>query len=107
MKRKLSLVCVTLLLLPFVVACGASVAAQQEPPTPTPLPPDASLERPTYTVMRGEVSRVLEINGRITPVDLVRLSFARDGRVETVNVNRGDKVHAGDVLAELQQDDAL
>src|SRR6266508_4431436 len=60
-----------MLLLPLLAACGASVTAQQEPPTPTPLPPDPALERPTYTVKRG------------------------------------DTVKAGDVLAELQQDEAL
>src|SRR6266545_1944477 len=96
-----------MLLLPLLAACGASVTAQQEPPTPTPLPPDPALERPTYTVKRGMIERVLDVNGRITPVDLVRLAFHRDGRVNKVNVKRGDIVKAGDVLAELQQDEAL
>ncbi len=96
-----------MLLLPLLAACGASVTAQQEPPTPTPLPPDPALERPTYTVKRGTIERVLDVNGRITPVDLVRLAFHRDGRVNKVNVKRGDIVKAGDVLAELQQDEAL
>src|SRR5262249_53544594 len=50
--------------------------------------------------------RLLEVNGRITPVDLVRLAFHRSGRINIVNVKRGDVVKAGDVLAELQQDDA-
>lgn len=107
MNRKISLIAVLLLLLPLVAACGAPATAQQEPPTPTPLPPDPALERPTYKVQRGVIERVLEFNGRITPVDLVRISFQREGRVETVNVKRGDKVQAGDVLAELQQDEAL
>ena len=111
MNRKLSVaLCLMLLLflLPLLAACGAPAAtAQQEPPTPTPLPPDPALERPTYKVQRGTIERVLEVNGRITPVDLVRLAFHRSGRVNTVKVARGDVVKAGDVLAELQQDDAL
>ncbi|MFL5801354.1 MAG: HlyD family efflux transporter periplasmic adaptor subunit [Roseiflexaceae bacterium] len=111
MNRKLSVaLCLLLLLflLPLLAACGAPAAtAQQEPPTPTPLPPDPALERPTYKVARGTIERVLEVNGRITPVDLVRLAFHRSGRVNTVKVARGDVVKAGDVLAELQQDDAL
>jgi HlyD family secretion protein len=109
MNRKPSLALVILmLLLPLLAACGATTTAQQqEPPTPTPLPPDAALERPTYKVQSGTIERILDVNGRITPVDLVRLSFHRDGRVNKVNIKRGDIVKAGDVLAELQQDEAL
>jgi HlyD family secretion protein len=109
MNRKASLLLVILALLPLLAACGGTPAAtaQQEPPTPTPLPPDPALERPTYKVQRGTIERVLEVNGRITPVDLVRLAFHTEGRVNTVNVKRGDTVKAGDVLAELQQDEAL
>ncbi len=90
----------------LLAACSTTQAAQ-EPPTPTPLPPDPALERPTYIVARGTLERVLIVTGRATPVDLARLSFRRDGRVNTVGVQRGDVVKAGDVLAELQQDEAL
>jgi multidrug resistance efflux pump len=37
----------------------------------------------------------------------VRLSFKREGRVETVGVKRGDVVQEGQVLAQLQQEEAL
>src|SRR5262245_34634503 len=109
MKRILCLAFVALaMLLPLLMACGAPAAtAQQEPPTPTPLPPDPALERPTYKVESGTIERLLEVNGRITPVDLVRLAFHRSGRINTVSVKRGDVVKAGDVLAELQQEEAL
>lgn len=107
MNRRLRYALVVLiLLLPLLAACGAPTTAQQEPPTPTPLPADPALERQTYKVQLGTIERVLEINGRVTPVDLVRLSFHRDGRVEKINVKRGDTVKGGDVLAELQQDEA-
>jgi multidrug efflux pump subunit AcrA (membrane-fusion protein) len=98
------------LLFPLLAACGgipAGGAAAQEQPTPTPLPPDPALERPTYTVERGPIDRVLTVNGRVTPVDLTRISFKRDGRVETVHFKRGDVVQAGDLIAELQQDDEI
>jgi len=104
-RRSRYILGVLILLLPLLAACGAPATAQQEPPTPTPLPPDTALERQTYTVQLGTIERVLEINGRVTPVDLVRLSFHRDGRVEKINVKRGDTVKGGDVLAELQQDE--
>jgi multidrug efflux pump subunit AcrA (membrane-fusion protein) len=96
------------LLLPILGACADTPAvAQQEPATPTPLPPAPALERPTYVVERGPIERVLEVNGRVMPVDMVRLSFRRDGRVERVNVQRGEVVQEGDILAELQQDSEL
>ncbi|MCG8351878.1 MAG: HlyD family efflux transporter periplasmic adaptor subunit [Chloroflexales bacterium] len=95
------------LLIPLLAACGPAATAQPETVTPTPLPPEPALERPTYTVERDTIERVLAINGRVTPVDLVRLSFNVDGRVETINVQRGDVVQASNVLASLQQDEAL
>ncbi|HJZ46402.1 MAG TPA: HlyD family efflux transporter periplasmic adaptor subunit [Roseiflexaceae bacterium] len=98
---------ILILLFPLLAACGASSAAQPEPPTPTPLPPDPALERPTYTVKRDSIDQVLTVNGRVTPVDLTRLSFKRDGRVNTVAFARGDTVKQGELLAELQQADQL
>jgi multidrug resistance efflux pump len=98
---------ILLLLFPLLAACGAPQTSQPEPPTPTPLPPDPALERPTYTVKHDAIDRILTINGRVTPVDLTRLSFHRDGRVNKVNAQRGDTVKQGDVLAELLQDDQL
>lgn len=91
----------------FLAACGAPGAAQTTPPTPTPLPPAPELERPTFVVERGTIARALEATGRVTPVDLARLSFAEDGRVAELRVARGDQVVAGDVLAALSQDEAL
>ena len=98
---------VPLLLFSILAACGAPSVAQVESPTPTPLPPDPALDRPTYTVESGAIDRILTINGRVTPVDLTRLAFHRDGRVNTVHAQRGDTVKQGDLLAELQQDDEL
>jgi HlyD family secretion protein len=90
----------------FLSACGTNTA-QVEPPTPTPLPPDPALERPTYPVVSGPIERAIEVTARATPIDLERLSFKIDGRVETVFFKRGDIVKAGDIIAELQQGEAL
>lgn len=96
-----------LLLAPLLIACDAPAAAQQDEPTPTPLPPAPAIERPTYVVERGVIEDPLEIGGRVTPIDLQQLSFRRQGTVDKVNVRRGDQVTAGQVLAELQQDEKL
>ncbi|MCS6840164.1 MAG: HlyD family efflux transporter periplasmic adaptor subunit [Roseiflexus sp.] len=101
MMRWIIWCCVVLL-----TACGTTQAAP-EPPTPTPLPPDPALERPTYRVQRGVIEQVVTVTARATPVDMVRLAFRRDGRVNVVNVRRGDVVKQGDILAELQQEEAL
>lgn len=97
-----------LLLTLALSACGGSTAvAQPEPPTPTPLPPAPQLERPTFTVQLGTIERLLDVTGTITPVDLTRIGFKREGRIERVLVARGDHVKKGDLLAELQQDDKI
>lgn len=107
MKQGLLITLLLVLALPFLVACGTPATAQQAEPTPTPLPPDPALERPTYTVQRGTIERPLDITGRVTPIDLVRLSFKVEGRVVKLNARRGDAVKAGAVLAELEQEEAL
>jgi HlyD family secretion protein len=108
MKTKLiGIRVLALLLVPLLAACGTPATAQQTQPTPTPMPPAPALERPTYTVQRGTIERPLDVNGRITPIDLVRLGFRRAGRVARVSVKQGDAVKAGDVLAELEQADEL
>jgi HlyD family secretion protein len=87
-------------------ACGTATT-EAEPPTPTPLPPDPALERPTYPVISGPIERAIEVTARATPIDLERLAFRIDGRVESVFFKRGDTVKAGDIVAELQQTEAL
>src|SRR5437868_1707589 len=95
--------CIPILLCTLLAACGAPSTAQVEQATPTPLPPDPALERPAYTVKRDAIDQVLTVNGRVTPVDLTRLSFKRDGRVKTVGFARGDTVKQGVLRAEIQQ----
>jgi multidrug efflux pump subunit AcrA (membrane-fusion protein) len=108
MKRTWIDICAfALLVIPLLAACSSATITQQAQSTPTPLPPAPELERPTYTVQRGTVERPLDVNGRVTPIDLVRLEFRRAGRVAKINVKQGDRVEAGDILAELEQADKL
>jgi RND family efflux transporter MFP subunit len=105
--QRLSTSFVALLLTGLLVACGAPASAQNEEATPTPLPPAPEIERPTYTVQRGVIEDPLEVTGRVSPVDLSQLAFRRTGTVEKVDVDRGQKVTAGQLLAELSQNDEL
>jgi HlyD family secretion protein len=75
--------------------------------TPTPIPPPAVPEKPTYTVRRGEVIDSLSFTGRVSPVIEESLFFRTGGRVKRVYVERNDLVEAGTVLAELENDDLL
>ena len=106
MMKRITVLLFFSFVLSALAACGSAPAAEQEAPTPTPLPPDPAVERPTYTVERGAIDRILDINGRVTPVDLTQISFKREGRVNTVAFQRGDVVKQGDLIAELQQDEA-
>jgi multidrug efflux pump subunit AcrA (membrane-fusion protein) len=58
-------------------------------------------QKPTYTVQRGDVTRILRLTGRATPVKQQDLFFRADGYVREVYVERGDTVKTGDVLARL------
>ncbi|MBC7237946.1 MAG: efflux RND transporter periplasmic adaptor subunit, partial [Chloroflexi bacterium] len=64
-------------------------------------------EKPTYTVKRGEVVDSLSFTGRVAPVIEEELWFRQDGRVKKVYVERNDMVEAGQLLAELENDDLV
>lgn len=85
------------ILIVFAAGCAAQTPPEQEPsftPFPTPI-------RPTYTVQRGDVVRRATFEGRIVPRVSTELFFDRDGRVGSVYVAPGDRVQAGQLLADL------
>ncbi|MGC8838810.1 MAG: efflux RND transporter periplasmic adaptor subunit [Anaerolineae bacterium] len=65
-------------------------------------------EKPNYqvvTVERGDVRAVVSASGIIDPERQVSLRFKAVGVVSKVYVEPGDRVEAGEVLAELQADE--
>jgi multidrug efflux pump subunit AcrA (membrane-fusion protein) len=58
--------------------------------------------RPLYVVQRGDVQDTLEFSGRWQPRDQAQLTFEIAGTVRRVNVQRGDTVTAGQLLADFQ-----
>ena len=76
-----------------------AVHAQAEP-TSTPVPTAEIAARPTYIVQRGTVEESFTFTGRWQPRDQMALSFPINGTVRQVNVQRGDAVSAGDLLAD-------
>lgn len=79
---------------------GVTGAQAQAQPTSTPVPTAEIAARPTYTVQRGTVEEVFSFTGRWQPRDQMALSFPVNGTVRRVNVQRGDAVSAGDLLAD-------
>lgn len=55
----------------------------------------------TVAVRRGTIISSVETTGKLQPQKQARLSFKQSGRIERVNVEAGDVITAGDVLAEL------
>lgn len=77
-----------------------------EEATPTPVSKPAAIAKPTYPVRRGLVTRKLALNGRISPVTQQNLFFKTNGRVGQVYVRTGEMVKSGQLLAELENENA-
>lgn len=94
----------TILLLSMVlslVAWGCTPQPVQVESTETPIPTPIIPTKPTYTVQRGEVVRMLEFSARVSPVVEKELYFTAAGRVASVLVRSGDKVEQDQILATL------
>ncbi|MBN1681386.1 MAG: HlyD family efflux transporter periplasmic adaptor subunit [Anaerolineae bacterium] len=79
---------------------GDETARAQDVATSTPVPTAEIAARPTYVVQRGTVEDVFTFTGRWQPRDQMTLSFPVAGTVRQVNVQRGDAVSTGDLLAD-------
>ncbi len=55
----------------------------------------------TAAAVLGTVTQTIPISGNLTPVTQTDLDFAGSGKVKTVNVQAGQAVKAGDILASL------
>lgn len=71
--------------------------------TPTLVPTPMTVEKPVYTVERGEVTEIVQLNGRVTPAQQQELFFRSDGFVKEVLIKSGDTVSEGEVLARLDE----
>lgn len=61
----------------------------------------AAVQYRTAAATMGTVTQTLPISGNLTPASETGLDFGTAGRVQTVNVQAGQAVKAGDVLATL------
>jgi RND family efflux transporter MFP subunit len=83
-------------------ACSTQQSADSFP-TPTPRPAPQVLEKPTYTVERGEVIDKVEVSGFVSAKKQQELSFTQNGFAKVIYVERNQAINEGDVLIELDQ----
>jgi RND family efflux transporter MFP subunit len=55
----------------------------------------------TEIVQRGDIQEKVEVNGTVSPETNVELNFQTSGEISAFFVNKGDRVHEGDILAAL------
>ena len=85
-----------LLILALLSACSPSGQATEVAATPYPTP-----ARNMFVVQRGDVAILDNLYGRVSPQVSESVTFQMDGKVATVYVKVGDRVKAGDLLADL------
>lgn len=95
-----------LVLVMLLAACGVTTG-QKAAATPTPLPPQPAVEKPTYTVQRGDIVEELQLSARVAATKEDTLSFAQAGNVAKINVRATEPITKGRLLAELDQGDRL
>lgn len=78
------------IVLAILVATGGMVYARRTTDT---------LQYRTATAALGTVTQTLSLSGNLAPLNEIDLDFGASGRVATVNVQPGQKVTAGTVLA--------
>jgi len=59
----------------------------------------------TVVVERGDIGETISIIGKVVPENEMEISFETIGTVESVNMNEGDVVKKGDIIATLKNDD--
>ena len=70
-------------------------------------PSDAPVEQRTVTVARGDITATVTASGTVERAGIVELAFASAGTITEVNVEPGQDVSVGDVLAAVDDTTAL
>jgi macrolide-specific efflux system membrane fusion protein len=93
------------LLLACVTAGCGLLPREEEEAAPILMTPVRS-ERQTYTVHRGDITEAVVLRGRFAPERQAGLYFTNGGRLQALHVRGGESVKAGQVLAELHNEES-
>jgi len=94
--KRIAWVVSIMMLLPLLASCAAGGAQATT---------KSAASQTTATVQRGNLTATVNAAGNITAHQQVALNFGQSGTVAKVNVKVGDRVRAGQVLAELDSSD--
>jgi len=85
---------------------GCALMPAEEEPLPVPVSNNPDVTYVTTPVMRGDLEDTVEFSARLNAQQTVDVSFVTDGRIEQIHAKKGDMVEAGDILMELENEDA-
>jgi RND family efflux transporter MFP subunit len=88
--KALLLALAAIVALPSLAACG-----KKAPPAAPPLTVDAA------AATRQNIATYLTLDGQIAPLEQSTLAFQQSGTILKINVNIGDMVHRGELLAAI------
>lgn len=105
-KKKLSLVLTFLLIFIFATS-GCGLAPKEEVLPDAPVLPETEVKSyKKATVVRGDIIQNVKVECTYKAFRTEELKFGVDGKkLAHMYFEEGDKVHAGDLLADLQMDD--
>ncbi len=112
-RRTTACIAASVFILMLMTGCSLLPSTQRSrtPPqgqggaTPTPIPTPIIPIKPVYEVQAGEVIKIVQFTGRVSPVVEQELFFRTGGRVRAVYVKRDEIVTEGQILADLEIDD--
>jgi multidrug efflux pump subunit AcrA (membrane-fusion protein) len=93
---------IVLLILVSMMVSVTGCSSETPKVTVTPIPTAVIPTKPTYSVERGAVTKEMQFNARVAPVEQEGLFFRTGGRVRSVYFEDGDFVEAGQVIADLE-----
>ncbi|MCC6628327.1 MAG: efflux RND transporter periplasmic adaptor subunit [Chloroflexi bacterium] len=81
---------------------GCGQGAASPPPAPPPVVTPSDVAGPQVDVRRGDLLESIIVNGALTPTREVALFFRQSGRLKNLTATSGDRVKAGQLVAELE-----
>lgn len=90
------------LLLALIAVTGCGGTASDGAPTFVPPPTSVPLSGSRYTVTRMDITNVVQARGRVAAKRETPLIFPESGVLRAIHVSEGDRLEAGERLAELE-----